>query len=401
MALDPEETVAVDKLVAGGKGLGRLADGRVVFVPAVVPGDRVVILDGAERGDFVEALEVRVVESGPGRVAADCPAVALGCGGCDWRHLERSRHLQAKTDIVRESFVRTARLDPPIIAAQSVDPASRRTTVRLAADADGRLGVRRAASHEPVVLGACSASHARLESLLATVRLTGPGEAVLRVGARTGEAGIWVTEGALSEESAEFVRAEALAVGKRARVAEIVHGHRLGVSMGSFFQASPEGAELVVATVRSHLERAGARGGTLADLYGGVGLFAVALADVVDEIVLVESNPLACRDAMENLATTAATVEQADMGLWEPAPADIVVADPSREGLGKRAAAAVAGTEAGVVVLVSCDAPAAARDGVLLGRHGYRLTEVSVLDLFPDTHHVEVVSTFVAAAAAH
>jgi 23S rRNA (uracil1939-C5)-methyltransferase len=96
-----------------------------------------------------------------------------------------------------------------------------------------------------------------------------------------------------------------------------------------------------------------------------------------------------------NLADTAATVEECDVELWEPMDADIVVADPSRGGLGKRGAAAVTGTDAEVVVLVSCDAPAAARDASLLMRHGHELVAVSVLDLFPDTHHIEVVSTFV------
>ena len=165
--------------------------------------------------------------------------------------------------------------------------------------------------------------------------------------------------------------------------------------MGSFFQASPEAAELLVAEVRSHLEETGAHGGTLVDLYGGSGLFAATLSDMVDEIVLVESNPLACLDAVMNLADTAAVVEEAEVERWEPVEADVVVADPARAGLGKQGVAAVAGTEANVVVLVSCDAPAAARDATLLGREGYELTAVSVLDLFPDTHHVEVVSTFV------
>lgn len=398
MPVDPTEAVTVDKLVAGGKGLGRLVDGRVVFLPSVVPGDVVTVAESDERGDFVEALEVRVVRPGDGRVPPDCPAVALGCGGCDWRHFDRGRHLQAKADIVVESFRRLARMEPTLARMAAVPDGTGRTTARLAADESGRLGFRRASSHEPVVTGDCPACDDRIEEMIGSLVLDGAGEAVIRVGARTGEMGLWVTEGRLSEEAMVIVRERGVVTGKRARIGEVVHGRRLEVSMGAFFQASPEAAELVTAEVRTHLEELDVHGGTLADLYGGVGLFAATLADLVDEIVLVESNPLACLDAVVNLADTAAIVEEAEVERWDAAPADIVVADPSRSGLGKQGVAAVSATDADVLVLVSCDAAAAARDASLLARAGYELTAVSVLDLFPDTHHVEVVSTFVRGA---
>ena len=115
-------------------------------------------------------------------------------------------------------------------------------------------------------------------------------------------------------------------------------------------------------------------------------------ADRFDELVLVESNPQACRDAITNLEDCAATIIQSQMEHWDPCDADVVIADPARQGLGKQGAQAIVDTGAPVVVLVSCDPVAGARDARLLVSAGYELREVEVLDIFPETHHVEVIS---------
>lgn len=130
------------------------------------------------------------------------------------------------------------------------------------------------------------------------------------------------------------------------------------------------------------------------DLYGGVGLFARTLADRFDDVFVVEGESVACRDAVRNLRDCAATIECCDVSEWSPVDADVVVADPSRAGLGSRGVAAVRGTGAHSVVLVSCDAVAAARDARLFVDAGFDLVAVTSLDIFPHTHHVEVVSVY-------
>jgi tRNA/tmRNA/rRNA uracil-C5-methylase (TrmA/RlmC/RlmD family) len=79
---------------------------------------------------------------------------------------------------------------------------------------------------------------------------------------------------------------------------------------------------------------------------------------------------------------------------WRPEPADVVIADPARGGVGKAATERLAATAAAVIVLVSCDAAAFGRDARLLQEAGYELERVRLVDLFPHTHHVEVVSRF-------
>ena len=180
-------------------------------------------------------------------------------------------------------------------------------------------------------------------------------------------------------------------LGPHATVHERVAGVDLRVSAASFFQSGPAAAELLVAEVGAAI---GGQHGPLLDAYGGVGLFAATIASADHEVVVVESSPSACADARVNLAGVHGRVVETTFEAWQPEPFDVVVADPARAGLGKLGAANVAATDARRVVLVSCDPVSLARDAGLLAAHGYVLADCAVLDLFPHTAHVEVVSTF-------
>ena len=108
----------------------------------------------------------------------------------------------------------------------------------------------------------------------------------------------------------------------------------------------------------------------------------------------MESSDSACSDAYANLRSHSAEVVQARFEHWVTQPAGLVIADPARSGLGKPGVATIVETRAPRVVLVSCDAVAAARDARLLVDAGYRPLSVEVLDLFPHTHHTEVVASY-------
>ena len=133
--------VRIDKLVAGGDGLTRLEDGRVVFVPDVLPGETVEISLDTKAKDFGRGVVLDVVEASPDRREPPCPHVAEGCGGCDWQHIEPSAQSRTKVDIVTEAFARTGKLEiTPRL--RTLDAAARRTTVRMVADQNGTLGFR-------------------------------------------------------------------------------------------------------------------------------------------------------------------------------------------------------------------------------------------------------------------
>ena len=187
---------------------------------------------------------------------------------------------------------------------------------------------------------------------------------------------------------------------------ERIAGRNLQVSAPSFFQSGPAAAELLVEAVsRAAPELATADHAV--DAYGGVGLFAATVMHDVRHVTLIESARSSCFDAKENLSQRSGTgdksvdIVRSEVGNWTPDPAagpiDVLVADPARPGLSKPGVAAVVRAAAPVVVLVSCDPVSLARDARLLADEGYRMERVEVLDLFPQTPHVECVTRFVRA----
>jgi 23S rRNA (uracil1939-C5)-methyltransferase len=138
-----------------------------------------------------------------------------------------------------------------------------------------------------------------------------------------------------------------------------------------------------------------APGGRLVDLASGVGLFAGTVGSRFDEVVAVESSPTAVGDARINLADLPVRIVRSTIERWAPEPAAVVVADPPRAGLGRVGVERAVATGAATIVLVSCDAASLGRDAGLLVAAGFRLERTRVLDLFPQTAHVEVVSRFV------
>lgn len=353
----PELTV--DTIVAGGDGLARAADGRVVFVRGGIPGERVEVRLTEERRDFARAEIVRVLAASPDRVAPPCPFVDAGCGGCTWQHIAPEAQARFKRDIVTDALRRIGRIENAPVADTVVLPATGyRTTVRVAIDRDGRPAFRRHDSHDLVVVDDCLVAHPHLARQLGTQRWTGEHDVTLRVGDH-----------------------------------ETIAGRRYQVSPRSFFQIRPDGAEVLVRLVTDALVDHDVT--SVVDLYCGVGLFAGAAHDRgLDVRAAVESNGAAIHDARVNLRGVTEVIK-ADVGKWAGTPVDGVIADPSRKGLGKDGVATVVACLPRVVVLVSCDAPALGRDAALLRAAGFGLEAVQPVDLFPHTPHIEVVSTFV------
>ncbi len=411
--------VVAERLVAGGEALARRADGRVVFVAGALPGERArVRLTGIRRG--VERGEVeRVLEASSERREAHCAHVADGCGGCDLPALSGEGQVSAKVEMVADALRRLGRIGDPLVRpGPPLVDAGFRTTLRLGVSR-GRVGLRASASHDVVVIDHCVVAHPRLDELVAEGRFGGAAEVTLRVGSVTGERLALVSptaEGVELPDDVVVVGADELAAGRRAWIHEEVAGRRWRVSAESFFQTRTDGAEVLVDVVHDAVDDllagagggpstgAGARRRTLVDAYCGVGLFAGSLLDRVPSgappwrAVAVERSRSSVADARRNLSDLPARVVGASVERFRAPRADLVVADPSRAGLGRRGATVLASTRAPRIVLVSCDAASLGRDAALLAAEGYRLVESVVVDLFAHTSHVEVVSRFERAA---
>ena len=376
-------------MAAGGDAIARMDDGRVTFVTGALPGE-LVRADGRSRSgrDYVWAVVGEVLESTPERVEPPCPFVAAGCGGCTWQHIAVTAQVELKRAIVREALARTAHLaDADVRLGPTLEPWGFRSTVRLAVDGD-RLAFRAARSHRLVPVDACLVAHARIDEVIRDGRFPDADAVTLRASAATGERLALIKPSSATRHA--LVPTD-LALGPTASIHEVVDGTRLRVGARSFFQSRPDGAAAIVRLVREAAAPI-ADDGVVVDAYAGIGLFAATVAK--DRVVVcVERSASACADARANLAGTA-TVVARDVERWKPVPAWLVIADPPRHGLGRAAVSVLAATGAHRFVLVSCDPVALARDAALLARAGYRHRWSAIIDLFPHTPHVEIVTRF-------
>jgi 23S rRNA (uracil1939-C5)-methyltransferase len=189
---------------------------------------------------------------------------------------------------------------------------------------------------------------------------------------------------------------EAAVLMGESHLVDYVAGRDYIISAGSFFQVNTAGAEVLVALVRDYLAPTGDE--TLLDLYCGVGLFGLSLAEQVGRVVGVEADPSAAADfrrnaqGMDHVSLLEGKVQSVLAHLEEPV--DLVVLDPPRSGTGERAVGEIARLAPHRIVYVSCDPATLARDARRLDDSGYQPVQVQPVDLFPQTYHVESVALF-------
>jgi 23S rRNA (uracil1939-C5)-methyltransferase len=369
-------------MAAGGAAVARDEGGRVVFVHGALPGERVAVELTEEKPRWARGRVVEVLDASTDRVDPPCPHVLRGCGGCTWQHVAHDAQEALKASIVRDALVRLGGVEKPEIHAGPVLPARGfRTTVRAAVD-QGRAAFRREHSHETITVDSCLVTHPLVEEILVGGRFHGAHEVTVRCGARTGERLVLTRPVGVPVEVPPDVRSD--------HFHEEIAGVRFRISAPSFFQARPDGADALVAAVGD--ASAGAPDGLMIDAYGGVGLFA-ATVGAGRPVTLVEWSSSAVADARVNVPD--AHVLRLDLHRWRPSPAALVVADPSRSGLGSAAVRTLARTGATHFVLVSCDPASLGRDTALLRAEGFEHDGTTLVDLFPHTPHVEAVTRFI------
>lgn len=384
--------------------MARESHGRVVFVAGALPGELVRARVTEVHRDFARARLEAVVKPSPQRIEPSCPEVERGCGGCDLAHLSSPAQPHAKVGMVVDALRRLGRIEDPVVTPGDVlTNRGFRTTVRAAVET-GRAGLRRARSHEVVHVEHCLVAHPALDELLTEGRFGDAREVTLRVGTGTRERLAVVAPratGVSLPPDVLVVGENELRRGRRAWFHEVVGDRRFRISARSFFQSRSDGASGLVEAVRVTAGEVLTGPGLAVDAYCGVGLFASCLAsglDVPDDearrFLAVERSSSSASDARHNLADRRAKILNAPVERLGNTAADLVIADPSRAGLGRPGVKALAGTGADRLVLVSCDPAALGRDAGLLREAGYRFVSARLVDLFPDTHHVEVVSRF-------
>jgi 23S rRNA (uracil1939-C5)-methyltransferase len=366
MQAGDEITVTPTELVAGGAALAKV-DGFPIFITNAYPGDVAIVRLLDVKKGFAHADLVRLVEPSPSRRAIPCP-VANECGGCDWTALRLDKQLEAKQRILTESLRRVGKLDPATLPPITVHPSPLNYRIRSRLHRDGgKVGFYATRTNDVVQLPAeCEVVGVE------TARALSSGASMTSAGA---ELQIWEVDGKLITEGELTIDG-------------------FHVTTDVFFQVNRH----LLGTMRRLVSEIASRSPkkqSAVDLYSGVGFFSVPLAAVFENVSAIEGSDAAHACAARNVPANV-TLVHAPVEWWvERMPrVDFVFLDPPRSGAKRNVIDAIASRAGSIVCFLACDPVTFARDASRLIASGWRLASLDLLDLFPNTHHVETLASF-------
>lgn len=414
------ETVRIDRLAAGGDGVGRLADGQVVFIPRTAPGDLVRTGPLRRARRLARARMAALLEPAPSRVEPSCPHYTIDdCGGCQLQHLSGPEQVRAKAGFVGDALRRIARRD---VTDPAIEPAPDgwryRTRIALAVDARGPIGLH--PLDRPATVFELEDCRITALPLMQLWRRLSPHRSLLPPDARRlllrldgeGRRHVIVEVAGSPRPWAGAPRLDAAL--RRAGESAVLWWHPEGGAprvVGGAGEAYPATVfqqiyPAMAARVRRHaLARLGGVEGRLVwDLYAGTGDTTLALLEAGAGVESVERD----RRAVE-LAEAGVRARFA-LGAAQPLPAravlrsgrveelinrlppaEAVITNPPRTGMAAEVTEALSRSGARRLVYISCDPATLARDVARLGP-GWRLADIAAFDLFPQTAHVESVA---------
>jgi 23S rRNA (uracil1939-C5)-methyltransferase len=409
-----ELQLELDEMAFGGEAIGR-ADGQVIFVPYAIPGEAVRVAIERPKKGYARTRLLEVLRPAPERQAPPCTYFGA-CGGCQWQHVAYAAQLAYKQHVVVAQlrrlggFADAERYVRPTLGM--VSPWEYRNQARFSLGRRyGELGFTRKETHRLLRVDYCWLMQPPINRALDVLQRRCAGQeshqVTIRYAARTDQL---LVQPALPhvpelESGQPYLEEELL-------------GRRFRVAPSAFFQVNtkperrvlPEAlrvpwlaerdgaysmAELLALTV---LDRLGEEPlGRVVDAYCGVGTFTALLAGRAAEVVGIEESPAAVRDAEYN-ARDLPNVRFLEGKTEDVLPrlegvVDAVVLDPARVGCHPAVLEAILARRAPRLVYVSCDPATLARDLKLLGAGGYALQQVEPIDMFPQTYHIESVTT--------
>ncbi len=399
--------IRMDRLVYGGEALGRLPDGRAIFVSLALPGELVRTRIVEEKRGHVRGELVEILQPAPIRIAPRCAHFGV-CGGCHYQHMFYADQLRAKSEILSDQLQRIGGLKNvplrPIVPSPL--PFHYRNHIEFHLDPAGRLGFQAARSSHVVAVQECHLPEESIAAIWPQIEMEAvPG--LERVGMRAG-AGDDVQVIFESSEPEPFeldvedlpVSAVhlgpggALVMAGSEQVEIDILGRAFQVSAGSFFQVNTQQAEAMVQHILNELPIS--PNDTVLDVYCGVGLFSAFLAPLCSRLVGIEVSPSSCSDYAANLDEydhvelyQASAEEVLTVVQFHP---QVILVDPPRAGLEVAALNGLLDQKATWLAYISCDPATLARDARRLVAGGYALQQITPFDLFPQTYHIESIS---------
>jgi 23S rRNA (uracil1939-C5)-methyltransferase len=386
----------IEKMVYGGEGLSRTG-GEVVFTPFVLPGELVEVERAGSRKQAQRARLANVIEPSHDRAEPECPYFTH-CGGCQYQHASYVAQLRYKREILTETLRRVGKIefDAEQIEVVASDPWGYRNRVQLHLE-NGRVGYREMKSRKLIPIEQCPISSPKInEAIAKLVRMSRDRRwpnflhsLELFTDEKYVQWNVIETERPVAKHFFEWLLDEVPGTVLGPLEYGVNHEDFI-VSGQSFFQVNrfllPQLAQLAMGD---------AKGDLAWDLYAGVGLFSLPLARRFERVKAVEGGRSAAADLNRNAKRAHLGVEaiqqQTEAFLLEAKHApDFVLADPPRSGLEKAVATRLVELAPKRIAIVACDPATLARDLSILSA-GYELEKITLIDLFPQTFHIETV----------
>jgi len=401
--------VVIQSLVYGGSGIARLPDGQAVFVPFTLPGERVRISICEERKGYVLAEALEILQPSPQRIPPRCRHFTA-CGGCHYQHTLYEQQVIYKEEILMEQLRRLGGIQPAVIspALPSAEPWQYRNSLQFHLSPRGRLGFERSHTSQTLEISECHLPLPAISQVWPQIDMEYLPE-MERVELRQGDDEevllVLYSRNSTPPEFEIELPISAVQVSPAGQIILAGEDHLfitvlekpMRVNAVSFFQVNTCLAGKMVSLL---LEKTALnRQSVVLDVYCGVGLFSRFIAPLVGRCLAIENSPAACRDfafnldEFDNVALYEGRAE-AVLPLLEEKP-DLVILDPPRSGVGRRALEAILKMAPRQLVYFSCNPATLARDGRILISSGYQLNETIFLDMFPQTYHIESMNIFI------
>ncbi len=404
--------ITLEKFTYGGDAIGRLSDGRAVFVPFGLPHEVVSVKLTQEKQNFARGEILKILQPSQGRIQPKC-AHFTRCGGCHYQHISYEKQLQIKTEILRDQLQRIGKIENPPVEDMIPSPHqwNYRNNIQFHLTNEGKLGFIHSKGNSAFAVEECHLPDQEIDSFWKELNFE-PNLNIERVSLRAGEENdlMLVFESESAETPELEIEADVSVVHLYQEHPVVLAGQDhifikvldkvFKVSAASFFQVNTKMAEKMAEHLMTQLPMTN-QPTALLDIYCGVGLFSKIFANQYAKVIGIESSPSACEDFVFNLD------EFDNVDLYEGAAESILpilstqlnqpincIVDPPRAGIEKRALDALINIKPQIIAYVSCDPATLARDAARLIRGGYALKQVTPFDLFPQTYHIESISIF-------
>jgi 23S rRNA (uracil1939-C5)-methyltransferase len=407
----PAFDILLEKLTYGGEAMGRLPDGRAVFVPFGLPGEKVRVRLVYEKNSFARGELLEILTASAERIDPKCRHFGK-CGGCHYQNLLYEKQLLIKAEILSDQLQRIGKIGNPPVKPMVPSPLewNYRNHIQFHLTADGKIAFVNSKGNSTIPIEECHLPEAGIDSFWRDLQFESNKD-VERVSLRAGrdEELLLVLESENPEPPELETEADVsivhlfdehpVVIAGRDYFTINVLGKDFHVSAASFFQVNTKMAEKMVEYLLEALPLKSSS--TFMDVYCGAGLFSKFFAPKCKQVIGIESSESACEDFVFNLD------EFDHVELYEGAAEEILpafadrtfneicmIVDPPRAGIERQAMDAIMNIKPRVIAYVSCDPATLARDAARLIHGGYRLEEVTPFDLFPQTYHIESISIF-------